>query len=90
MKIQAFSTLGCAVLGSAAFVKRDSPGGKPLTPSVIDQGRLFMEQVAPNIKPIAVDAKPQLRPDAIRKKLLFGPYILPASKALYCSQNFES
>jgi hypothetical protein len=49
MKILALTTVGWTFLSSAALIVRDPPGDKPPTSSLIEQGRLFMDQVAPNI-----------------------------------------
>lgn len=48
-----------------------------------------MDTVAPNIKPVAVEEKPQIRADAIRKKLLFGPHVIPAAKVFARSLNVD-
>jgi hypothetical protein len=79
MMITIVSTiLGLAALGSAAAAK-DPPGGtRPATTAA--QAKQFMDIVAPKIRPISVDAKPQIRKDAVRKKLLFGPHVIPAAK----------
>jgi hypothetical protein len=78
MKILPLTTVGWAIVG-AAFAVNDPPG-KLAASSVAEQGKLFMDTVAPNIKPIAIQEKPRIRADAIRKKLLFGPHVIPAAK----------
>jgi hypothetical protein len=80
MKLLALTILGGAVLGSAVFIAKDPPGGKLPASSAAEQGKLFMNTVAPNTRPVAVEAKPQIRKDAVRKKLMFGPHIIPAAK----------
>jgi hypothetical protein len=80
MKHLPLATLGWAIVGSAAVVTTDPPGGRPPASSAKEQGKLFMDTVAPNTKPVAVEEKPRIRADAIRKKLLFGPHVIPAAK----------
>jgi hypothetical protein len=82
MKILALTILHWAVLGSTAFIAKDPPRGKLPASSAAEQGKLFMDTVAPNIRPVAVEAKPQIRADGVRKKLRFGPHIIPAAKVL--------
>jgi hypothetical protein len=77
MKIQRLVTLCWIALSSALYTKRDLPNDKQF-----DQAIKVLERVAPNVKPIAITLKPQLRPNAIRKQLRFGPNIIPASKAV--------
>jgi hypothetical protein len=83
MRFHFFSVLFWAALGESTYLKRDPQSGNGTPASVIAglaQAQKFMQEVAPNIKAAVVDAKPQIRPNASRKLLRFGPHTIPGSK----------
>jgi hypothetical protein len=80
MHIRGFAILSWTALGSAAYIKREPQETKPSAPFNPTQVAHIMEQLAPNIKAVSTTAKPQLRSDAARKILRFGPHYIPASK----------
>jgi hypothetical protein len=90
MKARILYPLVWAGLGSAAYLKRDPQGSTLPALDNINKVAQIMEQVAPNIKPVTVEAKPQLRPDAKRKILRFGPHTIPASKVSASSINSKA
>jgi hypothetical protein len=87
MKLELSLALGWAFLGSAAILKREPQAGQ--LPFGFDIEAQFtrstkmMAEIAPNIKPTITMAKPQIRPNAIRKIMRFGPHQIPASKVAY-------
>jgi hypothetical protein len=80
MKIEICMAVGCAALGSAAILKRSPQGNPSSYDAKMQEAARFMEKVAPNIKGVAIEAKPKMRSDSKRKVLRFGPHIIPASK----------
>ena len=79
MNILVLAVLGRALTSSAMSIAKDPPLTKP---SAAERGKQFMDIVAPLTRPVTVQAKPRIRADAVRKKLLFGPYTIPAAKVL--------
>jgi hypothetical protein len=78
MKFEASIIVGWGAIASAASIsRRDGPPAFPKANNAFD----MLERVAPNIKPVSViNEKPRLRPEALRKRIRFGPYTLPAAK----------
>jgi len=78
MKWENSIALSLATVAVSASIKQ---GTKP--PDWPQLSKMFdiLEKVAPNVKPAKVlNAMPQLRSNATRKLVRFGPYTLPAGK----------
>jgi hypothetical protein len=68
MKSSAFISLGLTLsIGSAASLQKR-------------QSLATIAKAVPGIKPIIIDAPPQIRKDAKRQLLRFGPFTLPPNK----------
>jgi hypothetical protein len=89
MKNQLLVALSYVVLSSATLIRREPQERKPPVENYTGQILHVLEQVAPNIKSVATSANPQIRPDAKRKILRFGPHNIPPSKVLSLSVDPE-
>src|ERR1700753_3768112 len=78
MKWESSIILGLAAIADSASIRHET---QPPTWPQLSQMFDVLEKVAPNIKPAMIlEAVPQLRSNATRKLILFGPYNLPAGK----------
>jgi hypothetical protein len=89
MTFKLFAALSWAILSSATYIEREPQQSQPSAPFNLSKVMHAVEQVAPNIRAIATTAEPQLRSDAKRKILRFGPHMIPASNvpSLYLNLN---